>query len=72
MRLAADTTMVTFGWQNLTGIHHSYSEVEVGQQVAVVGSGGELEIAINQGDARTALSINVGDPVTLYFKPTAP
>ena len=72
LRIAADSTMVTFGWQNLTGIHHNYSEVEAGQRLALVGSGGELEIAINQGDARTALSINVGDPVTLYFKPAAP
>jgi S-adenosylmethionine hydrolase len=72
LRLAADSALVTFGWKSLTGIHHTYSEVEIGQAVALVGSGGELEIAINQGNAQTNLSVNVGDPVTLHFKPLAP
>jgi S-adenosylmethionine hydrolase len=71
VRLAADSALVTFGWQSLSGIHRTYSEVEVGQAVALVGSGGELEVAINQGNAQATLSVNVGDPVTLHFKPLA-
>ena len=69
LRLAADTALVTFGWKSLTGIYQNFSEVEVGQPVALVGSGGELEIAINQGNAQDNLSIDVGDPVTLHFVP---
>jgi S-adenosylmethionine hydrolase len=72
VRLEADTALVTFGWQSLTGIHRTYSEVEVSQRLALVGSGGELEIAINQGNAQLAMSINVGDPVTLHFTPITP
>mgnify|MGYP000349686644 CR=1 FL=1 len=72
MRLAADSALVTFGWKSLNGIHRTYSDVEVGQPVALVGSGGELEIAINQGSAQANLSVDVGDPVTLHFKPLAP
>jgi S-adenosylmethionine hydrolase len=72
VRLAADSALVTFGWKSLNGIHRTYSDVEVGQPIALVGSGGELEIAINQGSAQANLSVDVGDPVTLHFKPLAP
>lgn len=41
----------------------TYGEVEPDQTVALVGSTGFLEIAINQGHAARNLQISIGDPV---------
>lgn len=58
---------VTCGWRTLKGFCRTYSEAEVGQPISLVGSNGELEIAINQGNAGDALALKIGDPVTLHF-----
>jgi S-adenosylmethionine hydrolase len=42
-----------------------YEAVRKGRPVAVVGSSGFLEIAVNGGNAATALRLAVGDPVVL-------
>ena len=42
-----------------------FSGVEAGQALALVGSAGGLEIAINRGDAATALGVEAGQRVTL-------
>ncbi|MBN1491632.1 MAG: SAM-dependent chlorinase/fluorinase [Phycisphaerae bacterium] len=47
-------------------IRATYGEVGAGQPLALVGSSQMLEIAINQGNAATALHATVGTPVTLY------
>ncbi|MDE3073930.1 MAG: SAM-dependent chlorinase/fluorinase [Chloroflexota bacterium] len=43
----------------------TYGEVPVGQPLALVGSDGQLEIAVRNGNAARSLNANVGDPVTL-------
>lgn len=67
LRLDARKARVMCGWHTLTGIYKTYSEIPVGQRLAVVGSAGELEIAINQGNASQVMSIRVGDPVTIQL-----
>lgn len=67
-RLSASKIQITCGWHAFKGIHQTYSTVNVGQPLAVVGSNGELEIAINQGSASNALAAKVGDPVTLHIE----
>lgn len=56
---------VICGWHTLKGLHQAYSQVGVGEGVALIGSSGELEIAINQGNASRQLALKVGDPVTV-------
>ncbi len=46
-------------------IRRFYQEVPEGQSVAVFGSTGLLEIAVNGGHAARALGLNVGDAVTI-------
>jgi S-adenosyl-L-methionine hydrolase (adenosine-forming) len=67
MRINAENAQVTAGWHTLEGIHRTYSEVPIGNKVALVGSGGELEISINQGNAAESTAIKVGDPVTIQL-----
>jgi S-adenosylmethionine hydrolase len=56
------------GKHTFTGIHPTYSVVSPGQPIAIVGSGGELELAINQGHAGDTLGLRVGEPVTLHIQ----
>jgi S-adenosylmethionine hydrolase len=67
VRFDARTVRVTCGWHTLDGIHQTYSQVQPGQKLALIGSEGELEIAINQGNAGHVMSIQVGDPVTIQI-----
>jgi S-adenosylmethionine hydrolase len=60
---------VTVGWHTLTGIYHTYSDVAPGQHVALIGSRGELEISLNQGNASETMTIRVGVPVTIQIMP---
>lgn len=46
-------------------IRHSYADVEVGEALALVGSGGAIEIAIRNNDAARALRLSRGDKVIL-------
>ena len=47
----------------LKSIAHSYSEVEEGSPLAIVGSTGFLEIAVNTGSAHQRLGLKQGDPI---------
>ena len=46
-------------------IRHTYADVEVGEALALVGSGGAIEIAIRNNDAARALKLSRGDKVIL-------
>jgi hypothetical protein len=49
----------------VTGIRRIYGEAQAGDLMALVGSGGYLEIAINQGNAAQFLNIASGTQVVL-------
>jgi hypothetical protein len=49
----------------LPGIRRTYSETAHGDLLAMVGSSGFLEIAMNQGNAAARLGVSVGDAVRL-------
>ncbi len=51
----------------LSGIHHTYSEVERHQLLILVGSNGFLEIAMNQGNAAHHLDISPGSTIILQI-----
>jgi S-adenosylmethionine hydrolase len=54
---------VTLPWQR------TYGEVGPGQPLALIGSHGWVEIAVNQGNARQQLGLQVGADVTLQWSP---
>jgi S-adenosylmethionine hydrolase len=65
----ARQAQVTCSWHKIKGLSQTYSQAGVGETLALVGSSGELEVAINQGNASEGLAIQVGDPITLYITP---
>jgi S-adenosylmethionine hydrolase len=54
------------------GIHRAYAEVPPGRTLALFGSSGYLEIAINGGNARAALRLDQGNEVIVTLKLAAP
>lgn len=52
----------------IRGLSANYASVDVGKPCAVEGSGGLIEIAINQGSAADVLKLAVGDRVTIHFR----
>lgn len=67
MVLAADTLTITVNDQTVTGVRRIYGEAKKGDVVALVDSGGYLEIAVNQGNAATQLKVSAGAPVVLQI-----
>lgn len=51
----------------LSGVHRTYADVDSGDPVLLFDSGGQLEIAINGGNAAQLLGINKGSQVSLVF-----
>lgn len=69
-RLAADpadasagSVSVRIGGRTLSGIRETYGRVPVGEPLALFGSRGFLEIAVNRGSAREYFGCRRGDPV---------
>lgn len=61
---AADSEVVISG-HTINAINATYSDVERGEVLALVGSSGYLEIAMNQGNAAERLDVIAGDRVEL-------
>ncbi|MCX8052230.1 MAG: SAM-dependent chlorinase/fluorinase [Armatimonadetes bacterium] len=55
--------LVSVGGQNVGPLRTSYSDVPVGEPLAIINSLDHLEIAINQGNAEIDLNVKVGTPV---------
>ncbi len=64
----AQSVRITIGRITIDSLSQTYSQVSIGQVLALIGSSGELEISINQGNAQEELHVKAGDPVTLTFK----
>jgi S-adenosylmethionine hydrolase len=64
----APSARITIGRNTVDGLSQTYSQVSIGQVLSLIGSSGELEISINQGNAQQELGVEVGDPVTIHFK----
>jgi S-adenosylmethionine hydrolase len=60
--------VIEFRGETLNAISKSYQEVPIGEIVALFGSTGHLEIAINQGNAGSLLGLDINDPVRVEFK----
>ena len=54
---------ISVGSVRLNRLNRAYAESGVGEPLAIIGSSGLLEIAINSGNAKEGLAIKRGDPV---------
>ncbi len=59
---------VSVAGQSVGPLRVSYSDVPVGEALAIINSLDHLEIAINQGNAETDLNVKVGTPVRVVAK----
>lgn len=60
--------IVEFRGEAISRINQTYQEVPIGEMVALFGSTGHLEIAINQGNASSLLGLDINDPVRIEFR----
>ena len=67
MLAEATPSVVRAGRHRLGCICQTYAEVSPGSPVALFGSTGYLEIAVNGGSAHAALHLRKGDPVSIEF-----
>jgi S-adenosyl-L-methionine hydrolase (adenosine-forming) len=58
---------INIGNHLIKGVSQSYAHTEPESPLAIMGSFGYLEIAVNKGNARQALKIAKGDTVTLQY-----
>ncbi|HHN93342.1 MAG TPA: hypothetical protein ENK17_01105, partial [Anaerolineae bacterium] len=70
VRLTASQVTVEAAGREIVGIHRTYSAVERGAVLALVGSEGYLEIAVREGDGAARLGLRPGDPVVVRYRPT--
>ncbi|HLU11538.1 MAG TPA: SAM-dependent chlorinase/fluorinase [Oceanobacillus sp.] len=63
--IPASETVVYIAGHTILGIQRTYSEVGRGELLAMIGSNGYLEIAVNQGNAGAWLDVSIGDEVTV-------
>ena len=60
--------IVEFRGEQIEEISKAYMDVPVGEIVALFGSTGYLEIALNQGNASSLLGLYMNDPVRVEFR----
>jgi S-adenosylmethionine hydrolase len=63
-----ESLLVTFGEGHRAPLKQTYGSVESGQPVAVIGSCGRLEVAINGESAATRLGLQFGQTVEVRVK----
>jgi hypothetical protein len=66
-RLGGSVDVAVAG-QSVGPLRTSYSDVPVGEPLAIIDSLDHLEIAINQGNAETDLNVKVGTPVKVIVR----
>jgi S-adenosylmethionine hydrolase len=69
LRFAAAEAEVLLGELRLRGISETFSDVNIGEVVAFVGSEMALEIAINQGNLAHSSGIEKGSTVRVLYNP---
>lgn len=59
---------ILIGSKKLPGLHSTYASVPPGEPLALIGSSGKLEIAVNGGSAASVLSSAIGAAVTVVAR----
>lgn len=62
---AKEKLLVLCGEHKIKGLSSTYSNVSLGEPLALFGSYALLEVSVREGDASNILSIKRGDPVTI-------
>ena len=70
LTFAADGAVVLIGSQRMERIRRTYADVGQGEPLALVGSGGDLELSINGGNFAQRCGVKIGDPVFLQIGST--
>lgn len=60
--------MIRIKGHELDELCRAYTDVPVGEPLALVGSGGTLEISVHRGDAKQRMGFLVGDSVTVVIE----
>lgn len=58
---------ISVGGTRLKRINRAYAESEIGKPLAIIGSFGLLEIAVNGGSAKQVLGLKQGDAVVIHW-----
>ncbi|MCX5758542.1 MAG: SAM-dependent chlorinase/fluorinase, partial [Candidatus Hydrogenedentes bacterium] len=58
---------ITIGGRRIEGLCHTYADAPSGAPLALIGSAGYLEIAVNNGNARETLHLDLGQFVSIEF-----
>jgi S-adenosyl-L-methionine hydrolase (adenosine-forming) len=64
----ADDAVVIAMEEEIARVRRTYAEVEPGEILALVGSGGHLEIAVREGNAARKLGLRLGDKIVLRLR----
>jgi S-adenosylmethionine hydrolase len=59
------TALVEVGGEEVSGMRTHYAAAEMGELLALIGSGGTLEISVRNGNAAERLSAGRGDRVNV-------
>jgi S-adenosylmethionine hydrolase len=65
--IRADRAVVEIGGQELRTLQRNFSQAEVGDPLAYIGSSGYLEVGINQGSFAQHFEVQPGDPVAVML-----
>ena len=67
MLAAMDRTLISIrvAGRQTRGLKATYSDVATGQMIALIGSTGQLELALRDGNAAAALGASIGDAVSV-------
>jgi hypothetical protein len=57
--------IIQIGRTMIHSLKKGYWEVKKGEKIALIGSGGFLEISVNKGNAQKVLKVKKGDPITI-------
>jgi len=66
-RFRADRASLVVAGQEIEGVHRTYTDVEPGDMVVLVGSAGHVEIAMREGSGTERLNLQPGDLVKLRW-----
>jgi S-adenosylmethionine hydrolase len=58
---------IKIGASIINRLSNSYTEVDIGQPLAIIGSSGYFEIAVRNGNAHQQLSLNRGEVIKIEF-----
>lgn len=63
--------VIRIGGQEIRGLRRTFADVNAGEPIAYIGSGGRIEIAVNSGSAAEFLEAEIGDALGIEMAGTS-